>query len=122
MKLKLGIILLIIILMLSVKVYAMSIIIDQADDFIQTGNLNKDNTMDPGTVQAKSTELYKIFLLLGTGVAIIVGAILGIKFMSAGIDKKVETKEALVAYVVSCIVLFSAFGIWKLVVTLLKQI
>ena len=55
-------------------------------------------------------------------VAVLVGAILGIQFMTAGIDKKVEVKQALFPYIVSCVVMFGAFGIWKLMVMILNGI
>ena len=42
--------------------------------------------------------------------------------MTAGIDKKVEVKQALFPYFISCIVLFGAFGIWKLVITIMNEV
>ena len=55
-------------------------------------------------------------------VATIVGAILAIQFMTAGIDKKVQVKEGLVAYAISCVIVFGSFGIWKLCVSILGKI
>ena len=54
-------------------------------------------------------------------IAIITGAILGIRYITAGIDNKVEVKETLFPYLVSCIVVFGSLGIWKLVIEILKN-
>lgn len=79
-------------------------------------------TIDTDKINQMSNDLYNLLLAVATVVAIIVGAILGIQFMTAGIDKKVEVKQALFPYLISCIVVFGSLGIWKLVVTIMKQI
>ena len=53
---------------------------------------------------------------------IAIGVYLGIKFMSSSADDKAKVKEALIPYIVGCIVIFGAFGIWKLLITLLQPI
>lgn len=111
-----------IILILSSNIFAVSDIFSQADDFIKTGKKNAGTTMDTSQLKKTSDVIYNVFLGIGVAVAVIVGAMLGIQFMTAGVDKKVEVKEALVPYVISCIVVFGSFGIWKLVVTILNGI
>ena len=54
--------------------------------------------------------------------AVIVGAIIGIKLMSSGIDTKVEAKKLLIPYLAGCVVVFGGFAIWKIVVTILQQV
>ncbi len=54
-------------------------------------------------------------------VAVIVGLIIGIRFMTGGIEEKAKIKELLVPYVAGCIVIFGAFGIWSLVVNVLMK-
>lgn len=109
---------------LSSTVFALGDIFKDGKDFIDDGKTtaetNKD-TIDTSELQAGSNTIYNIFLAIGTGVAIIVGAVLGIQFMTAGIDKKIEVKQALFPYFISCVILFGAFGIWKLAVTILKS-
>ena len=39
--------------------------------------------------------------------------------MVGGAEEKANIKEVLVPYVVGCIVIFGAFAIWKLIVTIL---
>ena len=49
---------------------------------------------------------------------ILIGAILGIKFMIGSVEEKAEIKAALVPFIIGCVVVFGAFGIWKIVVTI----
>ena len=51
-------------------------------------------------------------------VAVLIGAILGIKFMIGSVEEKAEIKAALVPFIIGCVVVFGAFGIWKIVVTI----
>ena len=66
--------------------------------------------------------MYNILLTIGIVVAVIVGAIIGIKLMSSGIDTKVEAKKLLIPYLAGCVVVFGGFAIWKIVVTILQQV
>ena len=51
-------------------------------------------------------------------VAVVVGMVLGIQFMAASADEKAKVKEALMPFVVGCIIVFGAFTIWKIAVNL----
>ena len=116
--------LILIMFILSSELYAFSVkdIFTQGKDSINVGKANNNNKIDGASLQGTSNTIFNIFFGIGTGVAVIVGAILGIQFMQAGVDKKVQVKESLVAYVVSCIVLFGAYGIWKLIVVIMSSI
>ena len=72
-------------------------------------------------VEEMSNGLYNFLLAIGTGVAVIVGAALGIKYMVTGVEEKVKIKETLLPYLISCVVLFGSFGIWKIAVTIAKN-
>lgn len=106
----------------TVKAFTVREWFDQSKNALDTGNANKNNKMDTTELKNASSILFNVLLGVGTGIAVIVGAILGLQFMQAGIDKKVQVKESLVAYVISCIVLFGSLGIWKLVVTIIGSI
>ena len=123
MKIRSITIILILIVMLSSNVYAFSLsdMFSQAESSISIGKVQSESKIDTSQISNTSSTIYNIFLAVGIGVALIVGAILGIQFMTAGIDKKVKVQESLVAYVISCAVLFGAYGIWKLAVTLLNS-
>jgi hypothetical protein len=51
----------------------------------------------------------------------LVGVILGIQFIVSATEGKAKIKEKLIPYCIGCIVVFGAFGIWKLVINILKD-
>ncbi len=93
-------------------------IIAGADRFIQSADTN--NTISQDASQKAIDLLYNVFLAIGLVVAVAVGIVLGIQFMVASADGKAEVKEKLIPYTVGCVVIFGAFGIWKLVMILLE--
>ena len=90
-----------------------------ADNFIDSGSNDKINS---ASLQDLSNSIYNIALIAGIVIAVLVGAILGIKFMTGSVEEKADVKKLLIPYVVGCVVIFGAFGIWKLVVTILSGI
>ena len=42
--------------------------------------------------------------------------------MAGSVEQKAKVKDSLVPYIAGCIVIFGAFGIWKLVLTLLESV
>ena len=79
-----------------------------AENFIS--GANTENTISQSSLKNTIDLIYNILLALG-----IIVAILGVQFMVASADGKAELKERLVPYVVGCVVIFGAFGIWKIV-------
>ena len=63
-----------------------------------------------------------VLTTLGIVLAVIIGGILGIQIMWGSIEQQVKAKEMIMPYVVGCIVIFGAFGIWKLAVTIFSQL
>lgn len=59
---------------------------------------------------------------LGIALSVIVGSLIGIKFMFGGIEEKVKMKEVIIPYIIGCVIVFGAFGIWKLVIILITPI
>ena len=98
---------------------------DTVDDVMSgaKGFLDKgqDVVIEGTKLQATSNFIYNLLLAIAIVVAVIVGMILGIQFMMAGIDEKAKLKETLIPYVAGCVVVFGAFGIWKLAVTILAK-
>ncbi len=92
--------------------------ISDADNFINQGEI----TINQTTLSNFSKTMYNILLAVGIVVAVIVGAIIGLKFMTESIEEKVKAKELLVPYIVGCVVVFGGFGIWKLVVNILQNV
>ena len=95
--------------------------INDAKSFISQGKIKYVNDGDKSLKNVSNT-VYNILLVAGTSIAVIMGAILGIKLMASGVEEKAEVKKLLIPYVVGCIVIFGGFGIWKLAVTILQGI
>lgn len=96
---------------------SLSGVISSGDSFIQAG---KDGSaqIDKGSLKNASSSIYNILLICGMIVAVLIGSIMGIKFMIGSVEEKAEIKAALVPFAIGCIVVFGAFGIWKIVVTI----
>ena len=65
------------------------------------------------------TELAGFLWGVGIFVAVIVGAIIGIKYMLGSVQEKAEHKNLLVPYVVGCTIIFGALTIWSVLINLL---
>ena len=83
----------------------------KADDFVGLGS-----SFQLSGVKDASDAIYSILLAIGGVVALCVGVFLGVKFMTSTVDEKAKVKESLIVYIIGCIVIFGAFGIWKLVI------
>lgn len=94
-------------------------IMSGADEFIQKGQTGT-TTIDETQLHNTSNLIYNILLGVSMVIAVIVGIILGIKYMMASSEEKAEVKETLVPYVVSCVIMFGAFTIWKIVINIIQ--
>lgn len=95
---------------------SLSSIISGADGFISAGT--GESPISDDSLKTLSNNIYNILLILGTVIAVIIGAILGIQFMVGSVEQKSKIKEALIPYFAGCAVIFGAFGIWKLAVNI----
>ncbi len=85
--------------------------------FLTKGN-NISDTINSTELEETSADIYNVLLAIGIMVAVIVAMILGIQFMVASADEKAKVKEALLPFIVGCIVVFGAFTIWKIAVNI----
>lgn len=110
-------------LIMTTYTYATSIgdIFTGADDFIQSGINDKNPTIEDKDLENMSDLLYNTLLIIAIVIAVIVGLVIGIQFMTGSVSQKAKIKETLIPYIAGCIIIFGAFGIWKLVVTILSQ-
>jgi hypothetical protein len=67
-------------------------------------------------------DLYNVVFPLGVVTTVIVGVVLGIKFMAASAEDKAKVKESMIPYVVGCVVIYGAFGIWKLCIQIFSAL
>ena len=96
-------------------------VISDADSFINAGQQSNNPIITDKDLKGLSDTIYNILLVLGIVAAVIVGALLGIKFMTEGVEGKAEVQKSLIAYVIGCVIIFGAFTIWKIVVTVLQS-
>lgn len=92
----------------------------QAENFISMGKQNQTIT----TQDAITTLLPAGRLLVGiaTIVLVIVGSIMGVKYMISGANEKAQLKQKLIYYVISVVLVYGAVGIFTLVVGLMNSI
>lgn len=106
------------------NVQALSIddIFTGADDFLTKGGgqAGVSTTIDDTALSDTSDFLYNVLLGVSMIVAVIVGMVLGIKYMTATSEDKADIKQTLPAYVISCVVVFGAFTIWKIIVNIIQ--
>ena len=125
---KIIILLFVILTMFSTTVNAIgwTDIINQGDKFL---NLGKEQNADKNNEIINKTDLiifnnnlYNIAFLLGVVLSVIIGAVLGIQIMMGSIEEQVKAKEALIPYVIGCLVIFGAFIIWKIIINMGENI
>ena len=94
------------------------------DDFVQDGKdlVKEDELIDDQKIKKETSNIYNILLALGIVMSVIIGAILGIQIMWGSIEQQVKAKEMLLPYATGCSIIFGAFGIWKLCVTIFAQL
>ena len=103
-----------------VDAYSVSNIFTDAEDFINSGN-TVGSMISQSALKDTSTFIYQILFSIGVVVAIAVGIVLGIQFMVSSAMDKAKVKESLIGYVISCVVLFGAYGIWKMVINIVSE-
>lgn len=84
--------------------------------FIDGGKsqVEQNSTINQEDVRGISSKIYNGLIALGVGLAVIIGGILGIQIMWGSIEQQVKAKEMLIPYAIGCVVIFGAFGIWKI--------
>ena len=93
---------------------------ESAKDKYLVNGTHSDMEINSKDLKEASNKVYNILLILGVTAAVIIGMILGIKFMTGGIEEQAKVKESLIPYIAGCIAVFGAFTIWKVVLEVLK--
>ena len=94
-------------------------IIDGGSDFIKDGE-GQSSPITTDKTQELTNDLYNILFFVGLVLAVVIGMILGMQFITGSVEQKAKVKDSLIPYVVGCVIVFGAFGIWKLVITILR--
>ncbi len=95
-----------------------SSIMSGADKFIQ--NAENRALFDADNEKKGIDQLYFIMLTIGIVLAFFVGTVLGIQFITSGAAGQAKVKEKAIPFVLGALVVFGAFGIWRLVYNLLN--
>ena len=98
----------------NVKAITLSEMEDKADKFLTKGAAQQN--IDYTNVTAEFKSLGQILTMIGAGVMVAVTAYMGIKYLTAGPEAQAKLKTQLIGVVVSGVVIFGAYGIWKLVI------
>lgn len=102
-------------ILVPLKSNAVSDMFDSADKFLAAGESPK-TVIDETKLQSTSNTIYKWLMVIAICVAVIIGAILGVLFITGSIEGKAKIQEALAPYIIGCFVVFGAFFIWKTLV------
>lgn len=105
-------------------------IISSGKDFIEDGSRasgsdesdSDESGINQEKLKAAINKIYNLLLALGVVISVIIGAVLGIKFMVGSVEEQAKIKETLLPYVTGCIVVFGAFAIWRLIMVALNGI
>ena len=92
------------------------------DNFIKQGSDSQNSIIDKEQLRTDASSIFKILTTIGITLSVIIGGILGIKFMMASAEDKAQIKEMLIPYVVGCVVIYGAVTIWMIVVKIMEQI
>ena len=99
---------------------SLSEIMQGGDDFISASS---DEQLFNEEGQKKGTsQLYFITFGIGIANAVEIGIILGIQFITTGVEGQAKIKEKILPYAIGCVVIFGAFGIWKLVINITQSV
>lgn len=96
-------------------------IMNRAEGFVNNGE-NGGNVINNDALKEGSNTLYNVLLAIGIAVAFIWGIVLGIQFVTGSLGEKADVKKNLIVYVIGCIIIFGAFGIWRLLLQLLQPL
>lgn len=96
-------------------------IVSEAGEFINVGK-NENSPINENALKTGSSTLYNVLLTIGIAVALIWGLVLGVQFVTGSLEDKADIKKGLIPYIIGCVIIFGAFGIWRLVINLLEPL
>ena len=106
----------------SVTASSLGDIINSGSNFINSGaNTNAIVPNEEG-IRDTSNFIFNIVFTLGIIILIIWGMVLGIKFITGSVQEQADVKKGLFPYGVGCIIIFSGYAIWRIVVIIASQI
>ena len=79
------------------KSFCINGIFKSAQDFLKKGD-EPEQTIDVDALNDTSKKVFNVFLVAGTIIAVLVGAVLGIKIMVATVEEKAKIKTSLLTH------------------------
>ncbi len=97
------------------------------DDIFSTGKnfIDKGSENSPISVQDAIDKFIPVGTTLvgiATIVLVVVGLIMGVKYMISGANEKAQLKQKLIYYVISVVLVYGATGIFAIVISVLNNI
>ncbi len=93
---------------------------NQADGFIDKGQAGATITQKEAVQNL--IPVGRVLVQIATIVLVIVGLIIGLKYMMSGADEKAKMKEKLIWYVISIVLVYGAVGIFNIVINVMNEI
>ena len=93
-------------------------VIQQGDNFVSRGNI----LIDQSKLDESMSFIFNSLFIVGMILTVFVGGFLGIKYIVASAEDKAEIKKTMIPFVVGSIVIFGAFTIWKVTVSILNEV
>ena len=103
------------------KAFSLKETIDGANDFVSAGN-NEESLFNQEEQEKGVSQIYYFALGIGIFASIVIGVIIGIQFITSGVEGKAKIKEKLIPYCIGCVVVFGALGIWRLTVNIIQDV
>lgn len=107
------------ILMISFANFSLAVDFDKADKFIQKGSEKAADNISVSEIGEEFSAIGKSLRLIGAGIVIIATAYMGILYMISPPERQAKLKQQLIGLVVSAVVIFGGYYIWKIVTTAL---
>ncbi len=92
-------------------------VINASENFVSQG---EDSKVSANNLQSFSAIFYNILLTIGVACVVITGMVIGIKYMIGSVEEKANYKQMLWPYLIGSIVTLSAFGLWKIVIEIMR--
>lgn len=104
----------------NVKAITLSDMESKAQNFIEAGSNNQN--IDYTNVTKEFSDLGQILTMIGAGVMVGVTTYMGIKYLTAGPEAQAKLKVQLIGVIVSGMVIFGAYYIWKIVIDIASSL
>lgn len=93
----------------------------KAQEFINTGKSSQNGFNNITEIGNEFAAIGSVLTYIGAGIVVGAMAYMGILYIISPPDKQAKLKQQLVGLVVSAVVIFGAYYIWKFVVLLLEN-